>query len=259
MRTLKLTSPIMRGEDIKMAQLVLAGDNQWNKNFMPGKIDGEYGPQTAAAAYRAKYFLGFPRRKMNTNFGDVILAVLQGKVRLSSSYRWRMDRRQSASNRRAEMRSRALASAKRKRGLKETPAGSNHNWLTDWYYRRPGAKAPWCNISVSHSYMEAGSKAFKRGEEHAYVPFMEAAAVQGNRGLARIPISDLKPGDIVTYEFDGGESDHTGIFDKWVDRTLGTFMAEEGNTDAAGGAEGNEQGPKLRPVSQVKMAIRVLE
>lgn len=255
-RVLKLVSPGMRGDDVRALQKMLKGRNEFGKNFHPGYVDGRYGPQTAAAVSRAKFFMGYPKRRVNGNAGKAFLGFLSGKVPLPRSFRVRRRRRFVVLKRRETMRRVALQCALDKVGLAETPEGSNKNRLTRWWYGNDTA-APWCAISVSHSYIQAGSKAFRRGSDWAYVPFMENAAVEG-RGLSRVGKDGVQPGDVVTFDFDGGVADHVGIFVRWLNKRGGVFEAVEGNTDAAGGADGGEQIVQQRGMSQVSMFIRVM-
>jgi len=246
----------MKGKDVKELQRLLAGSNKFGKNFHPGKIDGDYGPYSAAATRRAKYALGYPSRALNTSAGRTLYRYLSGSKALPATYiaRARYRRRKAAAA--TTMRGRALQYAMKKKGLTETPQGSNRNWLTRWYYGNDTA-APWCAISVTHSYIAAGSKAFKRGSNYAYVPYMENAANAGSLGFARIAKADVRPGDIVTFNFDGGVADHVGIFVKWTNKVSGTFVAIEGNTDTAGGANGGEQMLRNRGMNLVSQFIRV--
>jgi hypothetical protein len=248
----------MRGDDVRHIQRRLRDRNKWEKDFSPGKIDGQYGPYTAAAVMRAKHFLGYPKKDINKSAGPTLDAYLEGRAPLPKSYQWRMKRRRQQAAARNTLRAKALRSAMKKKGLTESPQGSNRNFLTRWWYGNE-TSAPWCAISASHSYIQAGSKAFKKGRDFAYVPFMENAAANGTLGLARVTKDNVKPGDIVTFDFDGGVADHVGIFVKWVSKRDGTFEAIEGNTDAAGGAEGGEQMLRVRTVRQVSQFIRVLK
>lgn len=256
---MKLTSPQMRGKDVTILQKRLAGRNKWNHNFHPGGADGSFGPYTGAAVHRAKEFLGYPRNKINKHAGDQFAGYLSGETPLPRMFKIRMKRRLKKINHRRVMRTTALKSAMKKVGLKETPQGSNHNYLTDWWYGRKGAQAAWCCISVSDSYIDAGSTAFKRGDIEAYVPFLENYAADGRHGLMRIKKSEVKPGDVVTFNFDGGVADHVGIFIEWINEVSGTFRCVEGNTDAAGGAEGGEQMVRDRSMPLVSQFIRVMK
>ena len=253
-RTFRLTSPNMKGDDVKSLQKHLAGNNVIGRNFHPGKADGEFGPYSAAAVKRAKWDLGFPKRNVNRIAGSTFQKLLDGRAKRPTSYILRAKRRATKHVVSLSLRQKALASALKKEGLTESPWGSNRNWLTRWYYGNNTA-APWCAISVTHSYIEAGSKAFTKGRDFAYVPYMEYAAATG-RGFTRIGKNEVEPGDMVTFNFDGGVADHVGIFVKWINKVSGTFVAIEGNTDAAGGAEGGEQMRRNRTMGLVSQFIR---
>ncbi|MGE5391561.1 MAG: peptidoglycan-binding protein [Deltaproteobacteria bacterium] len=54
-RTLKLTSPYMRGEDIRTVQTILSA-----RGFDPGPVDGIYGPRTSAAVSEFQTAQGLP-------------------------------------------------------------------------------------------------------------------------------------------------------------------------------------------------------
>ena len=56
-RLLHLASPLMTGADVKALQKLLNEDG-YGKGL---DADGEYGPMTAQAVYRAQFWLGFPR------------------------------------------------------------------------------------------------------------------------------------------------------------------------------------------------------
>src|SRR5215831_8340274 len=66
-RTYKLTSPAMRGPEVKTIQRRLAGANKFKENYKPGTIDGVFGEGTAAACYRAKCKLGVTESPIGSN------------------------------------------------------------------------------------------------------------------------------------------------------------------------------------------------
>jgi len=257
MRTLHLQSKLMHGPDVKRAQILLHGANAFHKNFHPGHADGQYGPYTAAATHRAKHYLGYPKKLENSSFGPTLDAYLSGSAKLPRMYRLRSQRRIAKMQRRKVMRLAALDEMRQNLGLAENPQGSNHNWMVDWWYSRKGSAAAWCNISVSRAYIVAGSKAFKRGVNFAYVPSMEAATKDPKSGLMRIHTHDVRASDIITFEFSGDDTaDHTGMAEGPM--KSGNVPTIEGNTDSAGGAEGGQQLRKDRPESQIHMVIRVI-
>jgi lysozyme family protein len=83
-RTLQLTNPYMTGPDVEEAQRLLA-KNPYG-NFLPGDVDGEYGPLTADATKRAKIALGYPPDQADRAFGALIRAYLDGSKPLPKEY-----------------------------------------------------------------------------------------------------------------------------------------------------------------------------
>lgn len=111
---------------------------------------------------------------------------------------------------------------------------------------------PWCGDTVAAAYIRAGSKVAKaKPRLFAYVPYM--------RFLPRV--AGPLPGHVVGYDFNGdGTEDHTGLFDRWIDRRAGTFRALEGNTGTDGArSDGAGDGVHYRErnVSQVAWFRRV--
>jgi hypothetical protein len=124
-----------------------------------------------------------------------------------------------------------LTVARGKLGLGESPPGSNHNLVTEWY----GADGPWCAMFVSwvlaHSgFSGDGGKTLRvpgvvQTTVHgwSYVPYLLANFRNANRTTV-----DPNPGVVVTYDWDGdGVPDHTGILESLAGD--GTFYAIEGN------------------------------
>src|SRR5512142_2716105 len=95
---LSLCSPALRGSRVGEAQYLLK-KNRHGVNFHPGPMDGVYGPQTAAAARRAKFYLGYPLDEVHGTFGWVLLSFLVEKThprhkRRPMDFRIRAARRQ---------------------------------------------------------------------------------------------------------------------------------------------------------------------
>src|SRR3954470_23450385 len=80
-------------------------------------------------------------------------------------------------------------------GTGESPPGSNHNFITQWW----GADAPWCDMTVSYAADKSGNRAavghFSWTVQHA--EFFRAAG-RWHYGLAGI-----RPGDIIFFDWDG--------------------------------------------------------
>jgi hypothetical protein len=132
----------------------------------------------------------------------------------------------------------ALERAITQLGVTESPPGSNRVKYSDWY----GMTGPWCAMFVTWCFVLAaadagqGSPTFVRGSRYAYVPYLLADARAGRYRLQLV--GDPVAGDLAVYNWDGGDPDHTGIFEAWTGGR--TFTAIEGNTavgnDSNGGA-----------------------
>jgi peptidoglycan hydrolase-like protein with peptidoglycan-binding domain len=72
MKTYKLTSPLMRGDEVKTLQRTLAGANKFKENYKPGTVDGVFGEASAAACYRAKWALGYPKDRLQRTYGATL-------------------------------------------------------------------------------------------------------------------------------------------------------------------------------------------
>ena len=216
-----LTSPWMEGPQVREAQQLLAS-NPYGK-FLQGEIDGVFGPDTHRAVYRAKWWLGYAEENCNHVFGAYLAALLSVRRRLSRAQAGRRTARLRKA-RRKPLRLRALADMVARIGEHEDPVGSNRAPSSLWY----GLIGPWCAMSVTKSYVEAGSRAFARGSRWAYVPFMVAEAAAGSHGLAIT--YRPQPGDVVCFDWEGnGSWDHTGLFEEWL-TVKSRFQTIEGNT-----------------------------
>ena len=71
MRVLSLTSPPMKGNDVKVAQRRLRAFGAWS-----GKIDGVFGEQTARACTQAKWMLGYAEKNIRPTYGTDLNAYL---------------------------------------------------------------------------------------------------------------------------------------------------------------------------------------
>ena len=118
-RTYKLTSPAMRGDEVKTIQRRLAGANVFKENYKPGVIDGIFGEGTAAACYRAKWALGYPKSALARTYGPTLDGYLTGAAKLPADYaQRRKDRKQAVP---VALGPKALARAKTKLGVTESP------------------------------------------------------------------------------------------------------------------------------------------
>jgi hypothetical protein len=220
-RLLALTSPHMTGDDVKYAQNLLR-----KHGYYEGKSEGEFGPLTAQACHRAKYWLGYA--KPVQTFGTDLEKLLLGKTQPSPAAKQRIARRKKDREKKP-LGQNALAQMEKFVGLKEDPPGSNRvPEINRWW---GGGDVAWCARTVSKAYVSAGSKAFVRGRNYQYVPTLVADARAGRNGLT--VTLDPKPGDLVCYDWDGSNfrtgDNHIGMFKSG---TRERFKTIEGNVDS---------------------------
>lgn len=233
MRTLTITSPMMRGDDVRLAQQTLHKAGYW-----VGTIDGVFGEITGRAAEQAKYELGYQLKNVLPTYGKQLHDFLTGARKPSVLMRRRANDRKSNQN----LGKRAADIARSYVGVKENPPNSNRVMFSEWY----GMIGPWCAMFVTYCFVRAGSKAFQRGSRWAYCPFMLNDARAG-RGLTVVPSNKATQGDIVLFSWrQNGVADHVGILLTPVDRN-GNFQSIEGNTAGPGGSQDNGGAVLIRP------------
>lgn len=231
MRTLSLTSPGTRGNDVRRAQQHLR-KNAFATDFLQSKIDGAFGEATGRACRRAKFWLGYPTGLQTPVYGDQLAKMLaRGPKELPLAYRRRRAQRLKAHAKKARpaatLGAKAFGALHRHVGLTEKPAGSNRCLFSAWY----GSVGPWCAMGVTWAYVQAGSKAFRRGVNYAYVPYLVADARAGRNHLS--VTKTPQHGDPVAFDWEGnGVFDHVGLFDHWTNQARGQFATLEGNTSA---------------------------
>ena len=243
MKTLALASPHMKNQTVKDAQNLLK-HNKFHQDYLQGDADGEFGPETARACKRAKYWLGFASDNQVGNYGKFLHMYLSGERLLTKEMKARRELRLKKMAD-TPLRIKALNEIRKDIGMKEHPPNSNHCETSEWW----GFDGAWCAMEVSRAYIRAGSKAFRRGANWAYVPYLITAAVQGVNGLSltRYP----KIGDIVCYDWDDdGVADHTGLIASVIGSN-GNFEAIEGNTAVGNDSNGGECMVRSRNTSDV--------
>jgi hypothetical protein len=217
-RTLILTTPLMTGEDVVVAQRLLKRHGDYG-----GIVDGEFGEFSAQASYRAQFRIGYAQPKQA--FGTPLEKLLSGKAQPTAAMKTLAAKRKREEAKRAQLRLRALVEMKKLIGIKEDPLGSNKTPVGAWY----GVQDEWCAMAVTMAYVKAGSTGFARGSRWAFVPFVVAAARAGQHGLT--VTTDPKPGDLVCYDLDGsnfaGSKNHIGMYEKRTGPNK--FQTIEGN------------------------------
>lgn len=250
---LVLTTPYMRGKDVKDAQWLMQGNNR-HKGLAPykdGKLDGVYGPSTAQATKRTKYWLGFPLTHCDQTFGQVLyeylLPMTAGPARpLPAEYKRRRNERIAAAALTPGMKAYELA--KSQVGYTESPFGSNRQKYGVWYGFNG---VPWCAIFESWCFAHSGWGRFR----YAAVVNIHWDAINNRNGMRRVWTPQR--GDVVNYRSPRMTFAHTGFFDKWIDRGAGVFQDLGGNTSTANFSNGGGVGYGRRSMSRVVSFVRV--
>lgn len=212
-----LTSPHMKGKFVEQLQRALK-----SKGYLQGNVDGEFGPDTARAVYRAKYWFGY--KKPDQVAGDLLYSLLLGTKKPNPAMKLRIANRNRIAKQKP-IRSKMWEEAGKWIGETEHPAGSNRSKFSLWY----GLIGPWCAEFVSWCGVVAKSKAFEKGHKYAYVPYIVADARAGRNNLS----ITYKPqqGDIACFDWNhDGIADHTGLFGNWINTEKTNFKGREGNT-----------------------------
>lgn len=260
MLTLKLTTPLMGSHSASVRREVRALQVALRKGgYLKTKADGIYGPMTAQAVYRAKFWMGYP--KPDTASGEEFWNLLTHRMKPTTvQAKLALARKQDAKKKAAKtpIPLKALEILIKNTGMKEHPAGSNISTVSKWY----GLTGPWCAMTGIWAYALAGSKVFTKANGHkynwAYVPNIVADARRGVHGLTLL--HEPTPGCGVCYDWPGeskGIADHYGTFEKWISKRNGTFYAREGNTAVGNDSNGGELMQRERSVSLVQAFVKI--
>ena len=119
-------------------------------------------------------------------------------------------------------------------GTKENPAGSNNNFIVDWYNENVNqiGRGPWCEMTNTWAMWTGGAKKLKVGR--AYTPYAAGDAQKKANGASwHWGTKGMRAGDQVYYDWgtkkvrDSAFVDHTGTVEKVC--SDGTFYVLEGN------------------------------
>ncbi len=238
---LHVTTPPMAGADVATIQEKLTA-----LGYAPGPIDGVYGVATSAAV-----------RAFQRDNGIEVDGVVGSETR-KALRGTRKPRRQERLKRRAsDIGAEALGEALKHIGKKERPMNSNRTAFGKWFGVDGVA---WCNTFVSYCFAVGANYTICQGFRGAgvyargctYVPTTEAWLRA--TGMWRGRTTPL-PGDIVVFNWDGGDPDHIGIVEEFLGD--GKFHAIEGNTAVGNDSNGGQVMRRLRYSSQVNGFGRV--
>lgn len=252
-RPLQLQTPNREGPDVRELQEAI---NAFFKSVgLDNSVDedGTFGPQTKRKSNRTLYLLGADPAGAG-NAGPVFTQAEQKIIR---EPKIRTDEQRERSKRRIEEARRAqsqhgsgaqlaVAAAMAKRGVTESPLGSNRGEFVDMVTRFCGLAPPvfWCGCFSAWCAVAAG-KADSQPWAMVHHAVMLNYARNGLYGLVDVPLSEAKAGDIVSYHFE-----HIGLIVE--DYRGGNLHTVEGNTSAQGQVsngggvyEHKDRGPSL--------------
>jgi len=234
----------MKNADVKSLQLLLKDQGLFN-----GKVDGIYGPVTAASVKQSKWWFGYPKKNVDTKAGNLLIKYLTGQAKPNLLMRQRSKSRGKIQG----VGDRALLIGLPFVGLTEDPPNSNKVLFSDWY----GMRGPWCLMFVTYCFVKAGSKAFIKGQRWAYVPYLLADAKARRNGVTVVPPLDADEGDLALFGFKMAKvPGHIGILLSRPD-TKGSFKSLEGNTSPTSNANGGAVMIRDRQALDVIAFVRV--
>ena len=134
MKTLHLTTPHTKGPEVLHLQQLLT-----KRGWYHGTLDSEYGPLSAQAVHRAKYWLGY--KQPNQIAGPALFAFLDG-TRKQTAAMVKLAHERRSKPKPTKTKGQLLVEYELTQvGVKESPSGSNMQKYGAWY----GANGlPWC-------------------------------------------------------------------------------------------------------------------
>lgn len=275
MRTIVLTTPFTKGEDVRQVQRML---NQRTPNWVRSDlaVDGEYGPATGSmVAVWKRYVAGYPEKMLTggraTGIGERGQRWLADPKLIPVAWRMRASRRRSkllGDRKKAAdlvpVGDKAVTTmlAWARTGLREVPDGSNVVPALQPLAREQGCPAwivamgyPWCAMSGFLAAAIHGGTSAKDGIVHyefngLYTVSLLAEAQAARHGMRVVGQSQAQRGDIVLFNWPGGDArvDHMARLVS-IDRAAGTLVTVDGNI-------GNRVGVHERPIGLVRAFIR---
>ncbi len=231
----------MSGGRIAAFQRVLnARYASWDVNHRIA-VDGEYGQATRDATREIMFGLGIAQSELEHGVSPALRIKIREPARRSraelkrsagrADWRRRLRRRYEGHGPEA-----AIAYARKRVGMIESPPGSNRGPIIDKWNRLcnvpPGPKAYWCGTACNAFLMAAG---FPVQQWLRYCPWIEQRARSGQEGWSWH--SKPRPGDLVL--FGRGEAQHVGLVER---ASGGKLITLEGNTSPGSGGSQNNGG-----------------
>ena len=253
MRSLRLTTPMMKGEDVREAQHLLA-KNPFG-TFFNDDFDGEYGEITHQATERAKFWLGYPadryepvaERRLRRQ--DPRLPLRHGAA--AARYDQRRKKRITESKQQGKLREKALKLAVKQIGIREDPSRLEQRALLALVHepaiRLEAAQRRAALVrDVRQLVLHPGRQPIVRKQQQrwAFCPFVVGDAEQGRHNLTLT--RDPQPGDIAVYKFGSNTFKHIGLF-REVDRPQPRPVRGDRGQHLAGQRRQRRRGPATQP------------
>lgn len=255
MRRLALTSPEMRGEDVRKLQHILNERLHHYRSRHRVREDGIYGRDTAHVVAEIAYLEGLHHYDGST---AVLRLIEHPNLRLPQQVgeAHRREKARAAADKIADAGggaphgslARIVQLAEHYVGVAEHPPGSN------WGFPHPaeweqefgfGSGVSWCGCFAGAMVRLAGGHV---GDRIAFTPYIEADARSGTNGFDRWKPNHSEgvgPGWLVLYNWVGGsEPEHVGI----VKAVHGDYLETiEGNTGGSNPSDGGMVAIERRP------------
>lgn len=195
-RTLHLTNPHQKGQDVKDAQELLH-----KHGYYKGAIDGEFGSASGNACKKAKFDLGYTAKTIKATYGYPLNGLLAGTIKLPAAYRIRQRIRRRKARRRlnseAALRAKIVANANWMLSSKAKPQehyqqlrpidGEHHPYKLPLHFD--------CSGSVTDCYSWTGKVPDPNDEGYNGEGYTGTLL----NGLLHIHASEVQPGDIGVY------------------------------------------------------------
>lgn len=257
-RVIHLSSPYMRGEDVKAVQ-----------RRTGAVADGEYGPVSGSAVARWKFYVGYPESEINNGIGIWGQKVLFQQEPIPAAYRARAKQRIAEGKKLVDVAAKAcdLMQAWAKAGYKESPANSNVVPALVALSRKNGVKLgpgmgfPWCEWSANLAALLVGGASAKAGLidqkwNAAYTVAAVDAAREGKFNSRLVSVADAPKGAKVYFDFDGSGGDPVTHVGRLIRHDGPYVVTVEGNTSVSGSQDnGGAVLVRRRPLSQVRFAV----
>lgn len=263
-RSLHLTSPITRGEDVEALQ------SNVNKQFEHFKIDrqimvdGELGPQSLDAAEQIALCLGVvgeaqDKLKTHTISEDAQKLIRGGRDRSKDEvaagekredYRKQLRKKYSKS-----AGEEAIVKSANLVGVHESPPESNWGPKVEEMIKFTGytSPVPWCGCCAAWIVVNLGGAKIPTWSRLGYAGNITADARAGTNGMTAVSVHNAQPGDVGAL----WGAEHVVTVREAVKPGDTMVKTREGNTSAADGSQtnGGEVADKERAVTDFDFGI----